>query len=122
VPDAVAESEQAVWERMVAEASRLQANARAEDLTDPEVLGNLVAPVVAEIETEDLAEHARTERWYELAVSEEPGNSLILANFAQFLYLTRNDHKRYAHHLFDEIDTAALVHFLASVIDRKSIC
>jgi hypothetical protein len=121
VPDAAAESEQAVWERMVAEASRLQANARAEELTDPEVLGNLVAPVVAEIETEDLAEHARTERWYELAVSEEPGNSLILANFAQFLYLTRNDHKRYAHYLFDKIYSQAHAHFLSLVIDCKCV-
>ncbi|KAM0823724.1 hypothetical protein ACQ4PT_070678 [Festuca glaucescens] len=100
LPDAAAEDEQAVWERMVAEASRLQANARAEELSDPEVLGNLVAPVVVEVETGDVAEYARTEQWYELAVAEEPGNSLILANFAQFLYLTRNDHKR-AEHYFE---------------------
>ncbi|XP_051207197.1 uncharacterized protein [Lolium perenne] len=100
LPDAAAEDEQAVWERMVAEASRLQASARAEELSDPEVLGNLVAPVVVEVETGDVAEYARTEQWYELAVAEEPGNSLILANFAQFLYLTRNDHKR-AEHYFE---------------------
>ncbi|KAM0845022.1 hypothetical protein ACQ4PT_056663 [Festuca glaucescens] len=100
LPGAATEDEQAVWERMVAEASRLQANARAEELADPEVLGNLVAPVVAEVETEDVAEYARTEQRYELAVAEEPNNSLILANFAQFLYLTRNDHKR-AEHYFE---------------------
>jgi hypothetical protein len=35
VPDAAAENEQAVWERMVAEALRLQ----AEELTDPEGAG-----------------------------------------------------------------------------------
>ncbi|XP_047045780.1 uncharacterized protein LOC124650279 [Lolium rigidum] len=100
LPDAAAEDEQAVWERMLAEASRLQANARAEELSDPEVLGSLVAPVVVEVEAGDVAEYARTEQWYELAVAEEPGNSLILANFAQFLYLTRNDHKR-AEHYFE---------------------
>jgi hypothetical protein len=111
LPDAAAEDEQAVWERMLAEASRLQANARAEELSDPEVLGNLVAPVVAEVETEDLAEYARTEQWYELAVAEDPGNSLILANFAQFLYITRNDHKRYVRPPpVRRIDSAVLVH------------
>ncbi|XP_047045782.1 uncharacterized protein LOC124650282 [Lolium rigidum] len=100
LPDAAGEDEQAVWERMLGEASRMQASARAEELSDPEVLGNLVAPVVVEVEAEDVAEYARTEQWYELAVAEEPGNSLILANFAQFLYLTRNDHKR-AEHYFE---------------------
>uniref|UniRef100_A0ACD5U2K3 Uncharacterized protein n=1 Tax=Avena sativa TaxID=4498 RepID=A0ACD5U2K3_AVESA len=101
VPDAAAaEDEQAIWESMVAEASSIHADARAEELTDPDVLGNLVAPVVAEMETEDVAKYARTERSYELAVSQEPNNSLILANFAQFLYLTRHDHKR-AEHYFE---------------------
>lgn len=100
VPDAAAKDEQATWERMVAEASSMQANARAEELTDQDVLGNLVAPVEAELETEDIAEYARTEQRYERAVSDEPSNSLILANFAQFLYLTQNDHKR-AEHYFE---------------------
>ncbi|VAH19735.1 unnamed protein product [Triticum turgidum subsp. durum] len=94
VPGAAAVDEQAIWERMVAEASSMQADARADELTDPDVLGNLVAPVEAEIETEDVGEYARTEQRYKLAVSEEPNNSLILANFAQFLYITRKDHKR----------------------------
>jgi hypothetical protein len=87
--------EQAIWEMMVSEASRMQAGSRAEELSDPDVLGNLVAPVEAELETEDLAEQARTRQRYELVVSEEPNNSLILSNFAQFLYLVQNDHDRY---------------------------
>lgn len=49
VPDAAAVDEQAIWERMVAEASSMQADARADELTDQDVLGNLVAPVEAEI-------------------------------------------------------------------------
>ncbi|KAI5019242.1 hypothetical protein ZWY2020_044130 [Hordeum vulgare] len=98
--DAAAVDEQAIWDRMAAEASSMQADARVDELTDPSVLGSLVAPVEAEIETEDVGEYARTEQRYELAVSEEPNNSLILANFAQFLYLTRKDHKR-AEHYFE---------------------
>jgi hypothetical protein len=92
VPDA---DEQAIWEMMVSEASRMQASSRADELSDPDVLGNLVAPVQARLEMEDLAEHARTRQRYELAVAEEPNNSLILSNFAQFLYLVQNDHDWY---------------------------
>ncbi|KAG8085764.1 hypothetical protein GUJ93_ZPchr0010g10486 [Zizania palustris] len=92
--DAAAEDEQAIWERMVAEASSMQANSRADALSDPDVLRNLVAPVEAELEMESHAEYARTEQRYQLAVLEEPNNPLILANFAQFLYLVQNDHDR----------------------------
>ncbi|KAL5231465.1 hypothetical protein ABZP36_030241 [Zizania latifolia] len=94
VSDAAAEDEQVIWERMVTEASSMQANSRADALSDPDVLENLVAPVEAELETESHAEYARTEQRYQLAVSEEPNNPLILANFAQFLYLVQNDHDR----------------------------
>ncbi|XP_062180264.1 uncharacterized protein LOC133884739 [Phragmites australis] len=100
VPDAADADEQAIWEMMVAGASRMQASARAEELSDPDVLGSLVAPVEAELETEDHAEHARTQQRYKQAVDVEPNNSLILANFAQFLYLVQNDHDR-AEHYFE---------------------
>ncbi|OEL13104.1 hypothetical protein BAE44_0025877 [Dichanthelium oligosanthes] len=95
--DAADADEQVIWEMMVAEASRMQASARAEELNDPDVLGSLVAPVEAKLETED---HARTQQSYEHAVADEPNNSLILANFAQFLYLVQNDHDR-AEHYFE---------------------
>jgi len=93
-PDAADADEQAIWEMMVTEASRMQASGRAEELSDPDVLWSLVAPVEAVLETEDHAEHVRTQQSYELAVADEPNNSLILANFAQFLYLVQNDHDR----------------------------
>lgn len=93
-PDAADADEQAIWEMIVTEASRMQASARAVELSDPDVLGSLVAPVEAELETEDHAEHVRTMQRYEQAVADEPNNSLILANFAQFLYLVQNDHDR----------------------------
>ncbi|CAN6346643.1 unnamed protein product [Urochloa humidicola] len=99
-PDATDADEQAIWEMMVAEAARMQASGRAEELSDPDVLGSLVAPVETELETEDHAEHVRTWQRYELAVADEPNNSLILANFAQFLYLVHNDHDR-AEHYFE---------------------
>jgi Tfp pilus assembly protein PilF len=48
------------------------------------VLKGLVAPVEAELETEDHAEHTLTQQRYEQAVATAPNNSLILANFTQF--------------------------------------
>ena len=92
--DAANADEQAIWEMMLAEASKMQASARAEELSDSDVLRSLVAPVEAELETEDHAEHTLTQQRYEQAVAAEPNNSLILANFAQFLYLVQNDNDR----------------------------
>ncbi|XP_066362011.1 uncharacterized protein [Miscanthus floridulus] len=98
--DAANADEQAIWEMMLAEASKMQASARAEELSDSDVLRSLVAPVEVELETEDHAEQTLTQQRYEQAVAAEPNNSLILANFAQFLYLVQNDHDR-AEHYFE---------------------
>ncbi|XP_062207488.1 uncharacterized protein LOC133909187 [Phragmites australis] len=89
-----------IWKRISDEATRMQASVRAEELMDPEILGQLVAPVEApKLDTEDSAEYAATAQRYEQAVSKEPNNSLLLANFAQFLYLVQRDHDR-AEHFF----------------------
>ena len=76
----------------------MQASVRAEALMDPDTLGQLVAPVEAKLDTEDTAEFAATEERYERAVSEEPDNSLLLSNFAQFLYTVQRDHDRAEHY------------------------
>ncbi|KAM0825319.1 hypothetical protein ACQ4PT_069637 [Festuca glaucescens] len=93
-----AEDELVIWKRIADEATRMQASVRVEALMDPDILGQLVAPVEARLDTEDVAEYARTEQRYEMAVSEEPGNALLLANFAQFLYLVQRDHDRAEHY------------------------
>ncbi|XP_047060668.1 uncharacterized protein LOC124667428 [Lolium rigidum] len=92
------EDELAIWRRIADEATKMQASVRVEALMDPDILGQLVAPVEARLDTEDVAEYARTEQRYEMAVSEEPGNALLLANFAQFLYLVQRDHDRAEHY------------------------
>uniref|UniRef100_A0ACD5VT30 Uncharacterized protein n=1 Tax=Avena sativa TaxID=4498 RepID=A0ACD5VT30_AVESA len=92
------EDELVVWKRIADEATRMQASVRVEALMDPDILGQLVAPVEAKLDTEDVADYARTEQRYEMAVSEEPGNALLLANFAQFLYLVQRDHDRAEHY------------------------
>ncbi|KAJ1286278.1 hypothetical protein BS78_03G341000 [Paspalum vaginatum] len=93
-----------IWKRISDEATRMQASVRAEELMDPEILEQLVAPVDAPKPAADVeysAEHAATAQRYEQAVSEEPDNSLLLANFAQFLYQVQGDHDR-AEHFFKQ--------------------
>ena len=96
VSDSMAvEDELAIWKRISDEATRMQASVSAEELMDPEILEQLVAPVEAPApDAEYSAEHAATARSYEQAVSEEPNNSLLLSNFAQFLYQVQGDHDR----------------------------
>uniref|UniRef100_J3L5Y7 Uncharacterized protein n=1 Tax=Oryza brachyantha TaxID=4533 RepID=J3L5Y7_ORYBR len=102
VSDAMAveetEDELVIWKRIADEATRMQASVRAEALMDPDTLGQLVAPVEAKLDTEDMADFAATEERYERAVSEEPDNSLLLSNFAQFLYTVQRNHDRAEHY------------------------
>ncbi|OEL33621.1 hypothetical protein BAE44_0005359 [Dichanthelium oligosanthes] len=94
------QEELVIWKRISDEATTMQASVRAEELMDPEILEQLVAPVEApKPDMEYSAEHAATAQRYEQAVSEEPNNSLLLANFAQFLYQVQGDHDR-AEHFF----------------------
>ena len=86
------QDELVIWKRISDEATRMQASVRAEELMDPEILEQLVAPV--EAPKPDVAyssEHVATAQRYEQAVSEEPNSSLLLANFAQFLYQVQGD-------------------------------
>jgi hypothetical protein len=95
VEETQTQDELVIWKRISDEATRMKASARAEELTDPEILGQLVAPVEApKVETEYSPEFAATAQRYEQAVSDEPNNSLLLSNFAQFLYLVQHDHDR----------------------------
>lgn len=95
------QDELVIWKRISDEAIRMQASVRAEELMDPEILEQLVAPV--EAPKPDVAypseEHVATAQRYEQAVSEEPNSSLLLANFAQFLYQVQGDLDR-AEHFF----------------------
>ncbi|KAL5984392.1 hypothetical protein ACLOJK_018496 [Asimina triloba] len=90
-----AEAEVKLWNAVVEEASRMKAGSRDESL-DHETMQRFVSPVTVEVEPEDYyADYFRTELVYQQAVSEEPDNPLILANYAQFLFLVCHDHDRY---------------------------
>ncbi|KAG0468249.1 hypothetical protein HPP92_017577 [Vanilla planifolia] len=97
-PDALAstteEEETTVWKAILEEAERLRANDRHEALMDPDTLRQFVAPVTVESEPDDLSAFWATEISYRRALAEDPDDSLILANFAQFLYIVLRDHDR----------------------------
>ncbi|XP_043694027.1 uncharacterized protein LOC122644689 isoform X2 [Telopea speciosissima] len=87
------EEEMKLWNSMVDEAMRMQSEVRDESL-DIHTITNFVSPIKANIEEEDQSDYLRTELLYKTAVSQEPNNPLLLANYAQFLYVVLHDHDR----------------------------
>jgi hypothetical protein len=82
------EEETKLWESMVEEASRNEVG------LDHEAMKKFVSPVTAKIESDDYAEYLRTELVYQTALSQEPNNVLLLANYAQFLYIVTHEFDR----------------------------
>ncbi|KAK7301779.1 hypothetical protein RJT34_12654 [Clitoria ternatea] len=82
------EEEAKLWDSMVEEASSLEVG------LDRDSMKGLVSPVSARIESDDYAEYLRTELVYQTGLSKDPNNTLLLANYAQFLYLVAHDYDR----------------------------
>ncbi|XP_021715498.1 uncharacterized protein LOC110683433 [Chenopodium quinoa] len=103
VPDGVSSSvstredtrqnEDETWNKIVDEASRMQSELRDESLGD-ETMQMFVSPVSAKIEADDYVDFFKTELHYQSIVAQDPTNALILANYAQFLYLVVHDFDR----------------------------
>ncbi|XP_017218269.1 uncharacterized protein LOC108195817 [Daucus carota subsp. sativus] len=87
------EEELSLWDSVVEEASSMQAVLRDESL-DHETMQRFVSPVTAKIESDDYADYLRTELLYQTELLQEPSNTLLLANYAQFLYLVAQDYDR----------------------------
>ncbi|KAJ1686437.1 hypothetical protein LUZ63_017827 [Rhynchospora breviuscula] len=88
------EDEEAAWNRIVEEAKEMQASTKEESLMDPNVLKWLGKVVTVELEQDAYSEYAKTDLHYQLAVQQEPENTLLLCNFAQFLQLVLHDNER----------------------------
>ncbi|GAB2285748.1 hypothetical protein Dimus_020185 [Dionaea muscipula] len=84
-----------LWNSIVDEASRMQAEVRDEAL-DGETVGRFVSPVTAKVEEkgDDYADYLKTEMMYQLGLAQEPNNTLLLANYAQFLFVVLHDYVR----------------------------
>lgn len=78
-----------LWESMVAEASRMRG-----DGLDHLTRQQLVSPVKVEIESDNYESYFRTDLFYQMSLSKEPNNPLLLSNYAQFLYLVSHDNDR----------------------------
>ncbi|VVA90290.1 unnamed protein product [Arabis nemorensis] len=61
---------------------------------DHEMMKQFVSPVEARLEAEESMDHFKTELLYQTGLSQEPENVLLLANYAQFLYLIIHDFDR----------------------------
>ncbi|GMH12720.1 hypothetical protein Nepgr_014561 [Nepenthes gracilis] len=87
------EEEAELWNSLVEEASTMQAQLR-DDALDHETLQRFVSPVVGKIEDDDYGGYFRTDLLYQTSLANEPDNPLLLANYAQFLYLVIHDYNR----------------------------
>lgn len=83
-----------LWNSFVNEASNMQDLIRDGTL-DHETMKRFVSPILVKIEADDYIDYFRTELLYRSVLLQEPNNSLLLANFAQFLYLVEHDYDRY---------------------------
>jgi tetratricopeptide (TPR) repeat protein len=83
---------------------------------DQETIRTLVAPIVANVEPDNYPCFDRTDLEYQHAIAKDPSSSLLLANYAQFLYVVRHDNNR-AEEFFhramrvDPLDAAVLGRF-----------
>ncbi|BFG22811.1 hypothetical protein CerSpe_090850 [Prunus speciosa] len=87
------EEEVKLWNSVVLEASRMQAELRDEAL-DHETLQQFVSPVTVNVEPDYYDEYFRTDVLYQIGLAKEPDNALLLSNYAQFLYVVMHDHDR----------------------------
>ncbi|KAH7285130.1 hypothetical protein KP509_33G014900 [Ceratopteris richardii] len=82
---------------------------------DQMIARSLVAPFTTKLEDDNYTCYDRTDLAYQYAIGNDSNNSLLLANYAQFLFLVRKDHDR-AEKLFykavscDPLDSEAISH------------
>lgn len=84
-------SEDEEWKMVVYEADKMQ---DVIDGLDHETMKRFVAPVSVTLTEEDTEDYLKTEQLYQTGLSQEPNNPLLLANYAQFLYLVARDYDR----------------------------
>ena len=87
------EEEKKLWNAIVEEAERMP-TVMGDETLDKETMRGLVSPIKVGVEPEDYTDYFRTELLYQQALSQEPNNPLLLANYAQFLYLVMHEYDR----------------------------
>ncbi|KAA8539624.1 hypothetical protein F0562_026316 [Nyssa sinensis] len=82
-----------LWKSTVDEAMRMRAELGG-GVLDHETMQQLVSPVSVELEPDTYVDYFRTDLVYQMALSQEPNNPLLLCNYAQFLFLVAHDYDR----------------------------
>ncbi|XP_011032139.1 PREDICTED: uncharacterized protein LOC105131064 [Populus euphratica] len=88
------EEELSLWNSIVEEASKMQYFPLRDESLDHETIQRFVSPINAKIEADDYAEYFRTDLQYQMGLSQDPNNPLLLANYAQFLNMVVHDYDR----------------------------
>ncbi|CAH2065101.1 unnamed protein product [Thlaspi arvense] len=87
--EGIREEELSLWNSMLEEADQMQ-----DSPVDRDMRLRLVSPITARIELDDYANYTRTGLLYKIGLAQEPNNPLLVANYAQFLYLVSQDYDR----------------------------
>ncbi|KAG2327546.1 hypothetical protein Bca52824_010274 [Brassica carinata] len=82
-----------LWNKIVEEAEEMQYS-KIDSVLDHETRKRFVSPLDARVETGEGIDYFRTELLYQTRLSQEPDNPLLLANYAQFLYIVSNNYDR----------------------------
>jgi len=93
VKQELSEEEEMLWNSLQEEAAILQEEWRSEVL-DHETRQRFVAPVSVELEGDHYEEYIKTELYYKMHLLRTPHSSLLLSNYAQFLFLVLHDTDR----------------------------
>lgn len=83
-----------LWNSTVDEAKEMQVAGLEDIIPFHEELQQFVSPVTVEIEPENKMDYFKTDLLYQMGLSQDPDNSLLLCNYAQFLHLVAHDYDR----------------------------
>lgn len=86
-------AEVSLWNSFLDQATEMQAGLSGLVL-DHDVLQKFVSPFSVEIEPDDYMEYLRTDLIYQMGLSQDPNNPLLLCNYAQFLHRVARDYDR----------------------------
>ncbi|RAL51284.1 hypothetical protein DM860_010786 [Cuscuta australis] len=82
-----------LWNSFMKEAKKMRSLDEA-GLGDHQVMERLVAPISVQVESDQFVDYFRTDFMYQVMLSHDPCNTLLLCNYAQFLQLVARDYDR----------------------------
>lgn len=82
-----------IWNSMVDDATKMREGSE-DGVVDPEDIQIFVSPVSVDVEANNYQDCLRTDLFYQMNLTQEPDNALLLCNYAQFLHLVAHDYRR----------------------------